>query len=252
MASDAALPPRDPGVAAWEEAADRDWQARRMEVYAAMVTAMDRAVARVIGELEKAAALDDTVILFLSDNGACAEELRGVYALAPLFVRHPKQTADGHPVRFGDRPEIVPGPADTYSTYGRSWAHLSNTPLRSYKHWTYEGGITVPFFVHWPAQLASRAGAIVATPAHMVDVVPTLEQIVAAGSSSPPEVSRAGAAAVAARAWFRSCAAKRSRRARSTGSTKATARSPTATGSWCRAGRSDGSSTTWRAIASKR
>jgi arylsulfatase len=187
VAPDAVLPPRDPGVEAWQEVVDRDWQARRMEVYAAMVRAMDRAVALVIDELEHRGALDDTLIVFLSDNGACAEELRGVYALASFFVKHPEQTADGHPVRFGDRPEIVPGPADTWSTYGRSWAHLSNTPLRSYKHWTYEGGITVPFFVHWPAQLASRAGAIVDVPTHMVDLVPTLEQIVAAGSSAPPE-----------------------------------------------------------------
>jgi arylsulfatase len=185
VAAGAELPARDAGVLPWEETPDHAWQSRRLEVYAAMVTAMDRAVGHVIDALESAAALDDTVILFLSDNGACGEELRGVYALAPMFVRHPRQTADGRPVRFADRPDVVPGPADTWSTYGRSWAHLSNTPLRSYKHWTYEGGITVPFFVHWPAGLASHGGTIETTAGHVVDVVPTLEAIAGGGSSAP-------------------------------------------------------------------
>ena len=161
VSDDAVLPPRDPTVAAWDETPDREWQARRMEVYAAMVTAMDRAVGRVVGALESAAALDDTLVLFLSDNGACGEEFRWLYVFAPLVVKIPPQTADGRAVRFGDRPDVVPGSADTYTTYGRGWAHLSNTPLRRYKHWTHEGGIAVPFFVHWPAQLAARAGAIV-------------------------------------------------------------------------------------------
>jgi arylsulfatase len=187
VSRDAELPARDRGVTAWTETPEHDWQSRRMEVYAGMVTAMDRAVARVIGALENAGALDDTVVLFLSDNGACAEELRGVYALAPLFVRHPRQTADGLPVRFADRPEVVPGPADTWSTYGRSWAHFSNTPLRGYKHWTWEGGITVPFFVHWPARLAGRAGTIETAPGHVVDVVPTLEAIAGRESSDARE-----------------------------------------------------------------
>ncbi len=185
MADGAVLPPRDPAVGAWDETPDREWQARRMEVYAAMVTAMDRAVGRVIAAIESAAALDDTLVIFLSDNGACGEEFRGLYALAPLVMEIPKQTADGRAVRFGDRPDVLPGEADTYGTYGRGWAHLSNTPLRRYKHWTHEGGIAVPFFVHWPAQLAARAGAIVTAPAHVVDLAPTLDEIARAGTGPP-------------------------------------------------------------------
>jgi arylsulfatase len=185
VSDDAVLPPRDPSVAAWDETPDREWQVRRMEVYAAMVTAMDRAAGRVIAALESAAALDDTLVIFLSDNGACGEEFRWLYVFAPLVVKIPPQTADGRAVRFGDRPDVVPGPVDTYTTYGRGWAHLSNTPLRRYKHWTHEGGIAVPFFVHWPAQLAARAGAIVEAPAHVVDLVPTLDEI-ARGGTGPP------------------------------------------------------------------
>jgi arylsulfatase len=180
--ADAALPPRDPEVAAWTAAADREWQARRMEVYAAMVSAMDRAVGRVVAAL--GATLDDTVVLFLSDNGACAEDFRGVFALAPLFIAIPRTTADGHAVRFGDRADIVPGPADTFSSYGRSWAHLSNTPFAGYKHWTHEGGIAVPLIVHWPERLGDRAGAIVAAPAHVVDLATTLYQLAAAGAAA--------------------------------------------------------------------
>jgi arylsulfatase len=185
MPADTALPPRDPAIGAWDESPDREWQARRMEVYAAMVTAMDRAVARVIAPLQDAAALDDTVVVFLSDNGACAEDFRGLYALAPLVIEIPKQTADGRAMRFGDRPDVPPGSADTFATYGRGWAHLSNTPLRRYKHSTHEGGISVPFFVHWPARLSSRAGAIVKTPAHVIDLVPTLDEIAREGSGAP-------------------------------------------------------------------
>jgi arylsulfatase len=184
IAADAELPPRDPGVEAWTEVAERDWQARRMAAYAAMVTTMDRAVGRVVAALDQRGVLDETLILFLSDNGACAEELRGVYRFAPLVLPIPERTADGREIRVGDEPSIVPGPADTFSTYGRGWAHLSNTPLRLYKHWTHEGGIAAPFFVHWPEGLPGRAGAIVHAPAHVVDVAATLIALAARGEES--------------------------------------------------------------------
>jgi arylsulfatase len=184
VAADAELPPRDPSVTAWDATPDREWQQRRMEVYAAMVTAMDRAIARVIETLEQARALDDTVIVFLSDNGASAEEFSGLYLLAPLFTRIPEMTSDGRAVRFGDRPDVMPGPADTYTTVGRGWAHLSNTPLRGYKHSTYEGGIAVPFIVHWPAGLRDRSGSIVAAPGHVVDVTPTLLELAGAATEA--------------------------------------------------------------------
>jgi arylsulfatase len=151
---------------------------------------MDRAAGRVVAALESSGALDDTVVVFLSDNGACGEEFRGLYALAPLFIEVPSETADGRAIRFGDRPDVAPGPADTFASYGRSWAHLSNTPLRRYKHWTHEGGIAVPFFVHWPARLRDRAGTIVDAPGHVVDLVPTLLEIAREDS----EAAGAGAA----------------------------------------------------------
>ncbi|HVR29584.1 MAG TPA: arylsulfatase [Thermoanaerobaculia bacterium] len=177
-------PPGDPRVEAWSSTPHPEWQARRMEVYAAMVSAMDRAVGRTIAALEEGGALDRTLVVFLSDNGASAEEFRGLYLLAPLVVPIPERTADGEQVRFGDDPSIVPGPPDTFSTYGRGWAHLSNTPLRLYKRFTHEGGIAVPFLVHWPAGLGERAGAIIEEPAHVVDVVPTVLEI-ASGASAP-------------------------------------------------------------------
>jgi arylsulfatase len=161
-----------------------------MEVYAAMVTAMDRAVGRVVAALEERGALEETLVLFLSDNGASAEELRGAYRLAPLFLPIPERTADGRQMRVGDEPSIVPGPADTFSTYGRGWAHLSNTPLRRYKHWTHEGGIAAPFFAHWPDGLAGREGAVVHAPAHVIDVAATLLAI--AGDDGAGAVATTG------------------------------------------------------------
>jgi arylsulfatase len=187
---DATVPPRDPGVADWSATADQEWQARRMEVYAAMVSAMDRAAGRVIAALEASSSLDDTVIVFLSDNGACGEEFRGLYTMAPFFIEIPSQTGDGREVRFGDRPDVVPGPADTFASYGRSWAHLANTPLRRYKHFTHEGGIAVPFFLHWPAGLGDRAGAIVDAPGHVVDLAATLLEIAREGGESGDDASR--------------------------------------------------------------
>ena len=63
----------------------------------------------------------------------------------------PAADADGRAVRIGNEPSIVPGPEDTYASYGRAWANLSNTPFRFYKRWVHEGGIATPFIVHWPA-----------------------------------------------------------------------------------------------------
>jgi arylsulfatase len=100
------------------------------------------------------------------------------------FNSQPKQTRDGWPVRQGLG--VMPGGADTYLSYGRGWANVSDTPFREYKHWTHEGGISTPLIAHWPAGLAtSRRGNLEAQPGQLVDIMATCLDV--AGANYPRE-----------------------------------------------------------------
>lgn len=176
--------PRDPAEPAWEEEPHQAWQQRRMEVYAAQVTALDRGVGRLVASLEGMKAREDTLVVFLSDNGACAEDLP--LSAADTFLNEdicPRRTRAGDPVRVGNDPSILPGAEDTYASYGRAWAGLSNAPLRRYKRWVHEGGIASPLIASWPAG-GLREGAIIAEPGQLVDLLPTILDAVANGE--PP------------------------------------------------------------------
>src|SRR5699024_9947381 len=148
---------RDHTVPAWEDADGREWQARRMAVYAAQVELMDAAVGRVVGALETTGRLDDTLLVFLSDNGGCAEEFAPRWAdenpSRPVHTRTHSRT--GERVRVGNVPELVPGGPTTHCSYGVAWANVSNTPFREYKHWVHEGGIATPLIAHWPTGLGA-------------------------------------------------------------------------------------------------
>jgi len=162
------LTPCDPRVSAWNEAPNREWHQRRMEVYAAMVDRMDRGVGRILDTLEAKNQLDNTLILFLSDNGGCAEELG-----PKMAARHvPLKTRDGRPVLQGNRPELMPGGPETYQSYGQGWANASNTPFRLYKHWVHEGGIATPLIAHWQARLR-KPGSLDPEPGHLIDIMAT-------------------------------------------------------------------------------
>ncbi|MGZ4429688.1 MAG: arylsulfatase [Nocardioidaceae bacterium] len=181
------LAERDPRVTPWSETADRDWEARRMEVYAAQVDRMDQGVGQVLDTLERLGRLDNTLVVFLSDNGGCAEEMPpdSVRDFVTAFVPMQETTREGEPVVPGNVPGLMPGSEATYQSYGRSWAHLSNTPFREYKHWVHEGGIATPLILHWPAGLPAPAAAeaVFRSPHQLVDVLPTL--LDAAGASYP-------------------------------------------------------------------
>ncbi len=171
----------------WSLVEDKAWEARCMEVYAAMVDCMDQGIGRVIDRLKKNGQFENTLILYLQDNGGCAEAmgrnkpsqarankatLSGLSAtlLQPDMI--PKQTRDGYPVRQGKG--VMPGAADTYVGYGRSWANVSNTPFREYKHWQHEGGISTPLIAHWPAGISAKCnGKLEAGAGHLIDVMAT-------------------------------------------------------------------------------
>jgi arylsulfatase A-like enzyme len=171
------LSPRDRKVPAWEDAGHKAWQARRMEVYAAMVDQMDRAIGTIVDTIEEAGQLDNTLILFLSDNGASSEELR-----PNNYWIYPKLTRDGKPVQQGNDPSVMPGPPDTYQSYGLPWANVSNTPFRRYKMYEHEGGTATPLIVHWPARVKQQ-GALRWQVGHVIDIMPTLIEV--SGASYP-------------------------------------------------------------------
>ncbi|MGA3001783.1 MAG: arylsulfatase [Acetobacteraceae bacterium] len=181
------LSERDPSQPAWnDDVTNHAWQAYRMQVYAAQIEALDRGVGRIVEALQNAGKFENTLFIFLSDNGASAEELP-LFGEARFSDRKdivPRLAKDGSPIRIGNTSDIVPGPDDTYSSYGQAWANLSNTPFRFYKRWVHEGGIAAPLIIHWPvAQL--DAGAVVDHPFQLVDVVPTV--IEATGAHYPPK-----------------------------------------------------------------
>ena len=180
---------RDPAVPAWEAVEDKHWEQSRMEVYAAQIGRMDQGIGRIVRQLSDRGMLNDTIIIFLSDNGGCAEEIYegdGMNYAGPTRRSAQLWTRTGKQVRFGNVPENVPGPEDGYLSYGRSWANLSNTPFREYKHWVHEGGIATPFIVHWPSAI-SDAGGIRHSPFQLTDVMPTLLE--AAGAAYPGELA---------------------------------------------------------------
>jgi arylsulfatase len=187
----------------WGKVKDREFEARCMEVYAAMVDCMDQGIGRIVAELRQHQQLEDTLLFYLQDNGACAETVgRGTNApprpaqppLMPMapdesqFGSVPRQTREGWPVRQGYG--VLPGPPDTYIAYGREWANVSNTPFREYKHWVHEGGIATPLIVHWPAGIPpARRNTLVHEPGQLPDIMATC--LAAAGAAYPAEFNGA-------------------------------------------------------------
>lgn len=143
----------------WDELTEQQqaFQAEKMAIHAAMVDRMDREIARVIEQIEAMGDRDNTVILFMSDNGASGE----------LIVR-----GDMHD------PAATPGSGPTYLSLGPGWSTASNTPLRLHKHWTHEGGSASPLIVNWPAGLEKSVhGTLRHTPGHLVDLLPTMLEL---------------------------------------------------------------------------
>lgn len=194
------LSDRTETIPAWEEETMKDWQTRRMETYAAMIDIMDQGIGRIIAALEEKGELDNTIILYMQDNGGCAEPVLTNRMAIPLTdeqkvlkpsppdqvltVRKPEYTRDGRFIRSGRG--VMPGPADTWVAYGEEWANASNTPFRLYKSFVHEGGIATPLIVHWPRGIP-RKGIILDEPGHLIDIMPTCLEI--AGVSFPAELN---------------------------------------------------------------
>ncbi len=155
--------PRPPHIRDWNDLVpwQRDYETNRMVTLAAMIDRIDQEIGRLVNNLRANDELDNTLILFVSDNGACPYDRR-----APLL-------------------DVEPTNGDIALGDSTPWAWARNAPFRFYKQNQFEGGISSPGIVHWPDGLKTKPGAIVDTPAHLIDVLPTLADL--AGASIPGE-----------------------------------------------------------------
>jgi arylsulfatase len=189
-----------PTAGRWDDVDDKAWESAGMEVYAAMVDAMDQGIGRIVDELRAQGQFENTLILYMHDNGGC-HETNGRTARKghpdgprpgnPTFppvsrqavlerTFFPLQTREGFPMRMG--PHVMPGPGDTFLAYGRDWANVSNTPFREYKHWVHEGGISTPLVVSWPNGIdRDLAGSVVHDAGHLIDVMATVVDVTSVG-----------------------------------------------------------------------
>ena len=151
------LSPRDPRGPAWEDAEHKEWQDMRMAVYAAQIERMDYGVGRIMEKVREMGQEDNTLFMFFVDNGGCHEN------------------------RKENDPEIMPGPKETFQSYGYPWANASNTPFRRYKSWVHEGGTSSPLIAYWPKVI--QPGETTHQVGHIIDIMPTC--LDAAGASHP-------------------------------------------------------------------
>ncbi|MES2692589.1 MAG: arylsulfatase [Verrucomicrobiota bacterium] len=162
-------PPADAKSYAWATA-NQDWEDLRMATYAAMVDRMDQNIGRVLAALKEVGIEENTVVMFLSDNGGCTEEPGG---------RDDTQQ---------------PGIVSTYTTVGPAWGSAQCTPFRRYKSWANEGGISTPFIVRWPGKI--KAGSMTGQIGHIIDVVPTCVELAGGGGATAKAFDGTSLAAV--------------------------------------------------------
>ena len=173
ISGNCALSPRDPEVRPWDtlDESKKDEMDMRMAVYAAQIERMDWNVGRLTDFLEQQGCKDNTLILFLSDNGACAEGGE----LGRGETEH---------INKKDIPNLM-------VSYGRAWANASNTPFRMFKHYVHEGGIRTPLIAHWPEGIKHKG--LIHEPGHLIDLMPTVLDVAGAvyparyhGNDIPP------------------------------------------------------------------
>ena len=191
-----ALTPRDPRVPAWEMADHKDWEMRRMAVYAAMIDRLDTGIGRIIESVENAGIAENTLIVFMSDNGGNAEEIaKGKRTQQPVGTAegklHISGTEQSHACEIGmtcagNEPGVMPGKESTFQSIGIPWGNCANTPFRLYKHYTQEGGISTPFIACWPAVIRAQTAPVPAV-GHETDLMPTFLEL--AGVTYPSKVA---------------------------------------------------------------
>ncbi len=177
--SSSKLSPRWNDDLTWEQNPTKEWDARAMAVHAAMVDRMDQGIGRIIDALKEAGELENTLIVFLSDNGASAENAA---AYGPGFDR-PSETRDGQEIVYATDKQAMPGPETTYSSIGQRWSNVANTPYRFWKSESYEGGVHTPMIAFWPKGITAKKGSLTKQVGHVMDFMATAVDI--AGAEYP-------------------------------------------------------------------
>jgi len=163
------LPPVQDEGTKWDRLSETEkaYQARKMAVHAAMIDRIDQSTGRIVRALEKTGRLDNTLIFFLSDNGASPEVPRG-----PGYDRS-SRTRDGRAMKYQNIEVEELGSETSYTGVGLPWASASNTPYRYWKQESFEGGCHTPLIVHWPKGLEASPGSITDQAGHVMDIMPT-------------------------------------------------------------------------------
>lgn len=162
------ISPRDPTARPWADTKHHDWEDARMATYAAMVDRMDQGIGAVRAALDRLGVAEDTMILFLSDNGGCAEFL----AEDGWTESYPDPQIEGQSVVSGNVPGVDPGSGMTFQSYDVAWSNVSNAPFRLHKSWVHEGGISTPMVAYWPNGI--KPGGVIHQARHVTDIMPTL------------------------------------------------------------------------------
>ena len=178
------ISPRDSSSRPWKEAQNKEWEDSRMATYAAMIDRMDQGIGKIVSKLKDLGEDKNTVIMFLSDNGGCAEFL-AEDTNRPDPSQYSSPTRDGRSVTVGNRKDIEPGPDTTFMSYDLPWANASNTPFRRFKRWTHEGGISTPFILNWPEKISKPS--IISEATHIIDISATIYE--AANARYPSEIN---------------------------------------------------------------
>lgn len=173
------LSPRMNKNESWEANPTKEWDARAMAVHAAMIDRMDRGIGRIIKALKETGELDNTLIIFFSDNGASPEN---AMRYGPGFDR-PGKTRDGRPIRYPVNKEVLPGPETAFTSIGEVWANVANTPYQYAKAQSFEGGIHTPLIAFWPKGIRAKGG-ITGHIGHVTDFMPTFAELAHTGYPS--------------------------------------------------------------------
>lgn len=160
----------------WANETRKSWEASNMEVHAAMVDEVDQGIGKIIAKLKATGEYENTIIFFMSDNGASPERYPD-----PGFDR-PSMTRNGQPILYpGAYP--TPGLQTSSSSIGTAWAGAANTPYRYWKSESFNGGTATPMIVQWPAGIKAQAGSITNQVGHVIDIMPTCLEL--AGATYP-------------------------------------------------------------------
>lgn len=154
---------------AWDENVNQEWDVHAMAVRAAMIDRMDQGIGRIIHALKETGELENTLILFLSDNGASSDDAQ---RYGPGFDR-PGETRSGRKIVYPADKGVLPGPETTFASTDKMWSNVANTPFRYWKTEPYEGGICTPLIAHWPAGITAPRGSITDQAGHVIDFMAT-------------------------------------------------------------------------------